>query len=117
MEDKKKRLLHDLYLILILLILALSVFLIFRLSARGGTGVRIYKGDELIGEYPLSEDREIECGTNTVCIEDGSAYMIFADCPDRLCVGQGRIKNVGERIICLPNKLIVEIVGDGEEII
>ena len=37
-------------------------------------------------------------------------------CPDGLCVGQGKISLTGERITCLPNRVMVEIVGDGEEI-
>ena len=41
--------------------------------------------------------------------------MEDADCPDRLCVKQGRIKKVGESIVCLPHKVVIEIVGEKEE--
>ena len=37
--------------------------------------------------------------------------FIKSDCPDKLCVHQGRISRTGQSIICLPNKIIVEIVG------
>ena len=35
--------------------------------------------------------------------------MKEADCPDKYCVKQGKIKNVGETIVCLPHKVVVEI--------
>ena len=52
--------------------------------------------------------------TNTLVIENGKADMISADCPDKLCVNQHAISSNGETIVCLPNKVVVE-VEDGEE--
>ena len=49
-----------------------------------------------------------------VTIENGKADMISADCPDKLCVNQHAISSNGETIVCLPNKVVVE-VEDGEE--
>ena len=50
---------------------------------------------------------------NTLVIENGKADMISADCPDKLCVKQHAISSNGETIVCLPNKVVVEI-EDGE---
>jgi len=36
--------------------------------------------------------------------------VIEADCPDKICVKHTNIKNAGETIICLPHKLVIEIV-------
>ena len=47
-------------------------------------------------------------------IEDGKADMVWADCPDKLCVNQKAISREGESIICLPNKVVISSVG-GEE--
>ena len=41
--------------------------------------------------------------------------MISADCPDKLCVNQHAISSNGETIVCLPNKVVVE-VEDGESL-
>lgn len=57
------------------------------------------------GTYPLNG------GTNVLVIEDRSAYLIEANCPDKLCVHQGVIKYTGQCITCLPNKLTVTIEG------
>ena len=76
--------------------------------------VRIKKGNQIVEEIRMSdvEDYEIvNLGTNKVRIEHDGVYMENANCPDKLCVHQGRISRTGQSIICLPNKIIVEIVG------
>ena len=50
-------------------------------------------------------------GHNKVIIGDGVVWMEEADCPDKLCVNQGRISKAGQTIICLPNRIMVTIIG------
>ena len=77
--------------------------------------VEISVDGELFGQYRLDEEQTIDInGTNRLKIADGRADMIWADCPDKLCVHQKAISRDGESIICLPNKLVVSVVG-GEE--
>lgn len=54
-------------------------------------------------------------GTNELVIENGEVWLKDASCPDQLCVHQGKIRYVGESIICLPNKISVTIEGEPEE--
>lgn len=113
--EKRKKLLFDLLLIFALIAVALSVFLFTELFRGAGAVVTVTVGGEVICEYSLSEDGEysLNGGTNILVIEDGSAYIKSATCPDKTCVTVGgRISRAGERIICLPNALIVEIRGD-----
>ncbi len=49
-------------------------------------------------------------GTNTVHIEHNAISISEADCPDKLCVKQGRIQNEVYPIVCLPHKLVVRII-------
>ena len=51
-------------------------------------------------------------GKNTLLVENNSIEMKSANCNDALCVKQGNISKVGQTIICLPHKLIIEIKGD-----
>ena len=37
--------------------------------------------------------------------------MTDADCPDLLCVHQRAIDKEDETIVCLPNKVVVKVVG------
>ncbi len=99
----------------------LAVLLVFVLRNREpGNVVRITVDGEVYGEYDLSENREIEIEsggevTNTLVIEDGEADMIKADCPDQICVNMSPISAKNETIICLPNKIVVEVVESEDE--
>ena len=47
-------------------------------------------------------------------IKDGVVHMEDADCPDKLCIKQGQIDSNGQKIVCLPNKTIVEVSSEKE---
>lgn len=51
-------------------------------------------------------------GINEVVIEDGKVSVTEADCPDKLCVKQGKKDKAGDTIICLPHRMIVTIEPD-----
>jgi hypothetical protein len=44
-------------------------------------------------------------------ISDGYARIAEADCPDKLCVKDGMISKPGQSLVCLPNKVVVEVKG------
>ena len=52
--------------------------------------------------------------TNTIVAEHGKIWVAEADCPDQICVNQGAISNSTVPIVCLPNHLVIEIVGGGD---
>lgn len=65
------------------------------------------------GVYSLSEDARIQVnGTNIFVIQDGSVKMTEASCPDLYCVNHKAVSKNGESIICLPNKVVLEIQSD-----
>ena len=62
----------------------------------------------------LLHRKEIDIDShNKVVIEDGEVRM--EDCPDKLCISQGKISKPGQTIICLPNKTMVTITGGKSE--
>lgn len=94
--------------IIILTILLASV-LYFALSGGRADEVKVSVNGKVMGEYSLDTDRSIEInGTNTLMIKDGKAFMLEANCPDKLCIKQGDIDKNGGSIICLPNKVVIE---------
>ena len=105
------------------LIISLSVLLFVFLTREEGAIADVYVDGVKVAEYPLSIDGVyyINNGSNVLVIEDGAAYMREANCPDKFskngCVNTGKISYVGQTIVCLPNKIIVEIVGEGEGIV
>lgn len=87
--------------------------------------VEVKIDNELQGQYSLPLDKPLEIvlddtGHNILVIDGYEVYMKEADCPDQLCVHQGSIEKSGTMIVCLPNKITVEIKGkraDGVDII
>ena len=73
----------------------------------------IYQDGNLIMSIPLEDIPESRSftvesaggGTN----RPGCIAIISADCPDKLCVKQGFIKDSRLPITCLPNKLVIRL--------
>ena len=118
-RGRGKRIIADVTLLLALVLVGLSVFLVSELSGEAGEWAVVRIDGVEVGRYSLLCDGEYELngGTNTLVISGGEAYVSEADCPDRVCVRTGHVSRNGERIICLPNKLEVKIVGGGEEVL
>lgn len=57
---------------------------------------------------------ETQYGYNLIELGDNKVRVIEADCPDEIDVKQGYISGIGETIVCLPNKLVIEIKGIDE---
>ncbi len=114
---------NDLILIAAILVLALVSIAGIRIWQKNNTkngAVAVVTVDGVrYGAYPLTEDIteriDLADGTyNILVIEDGYADVTEASCPDQICVKHNRIRYSGESIVCLPNKLIVEVEG-GED--
>ncbi len=46
-----------------------------------------------------------------VTVKDGRAFVSNSSCPDGLCMKMKDAENVGDTIICVPNKVSVRISG------
>jgi len=49
-------------------------------------------------------------GKCILVISDGKADMESADCPNQICVHHSAISHTGETIVCLPNRVVIEVV-------
>ena len=108
---------RDLFLAAAVLILAAAAYLVLKLTAgEAGNYARITVDGEVYGTYSLLEEQTIsvstDAGENVLCIADGEIWMEEADCPDGLCINQGKISGSNETIVCLPHKLVVSIEGE-----
>ena len=99
----------------VFVLLLASLVLVLSTRTFGSYAVVTVNGDE-IGRYSLGQNGVyvLNGGTNTMVIENGCVYLSDADCPNRLCVNQGKIKYDGQSIICLPNKLTISIKGNSQ---
>lgn len=113
MQIKKK---DWILIILIVVIAAFTCLLHFTLQDTGTEQVVVKINGAITATYDLNDDQEISLnnGSNILIINNGKADMIEADCPDKLCVEQRAISKNHESIICLPNKIIVEVLSAEE---
>lgn len=107
--------------IAIVCVLFVAIFFVCILAFKDSTDAKVVitRDGNVIGSYYLTEDRTIsvsdnENGYNLILISDGMVRVCDADCPDKLCVKQKNISKNGESIICLPHKLVVQIVSKEE---
>ena len=108
----------DFVLIGIIVFVILSLFLVVNLTKKEGAYVIVRVDGEQVAKYSLYEDGEYQLngGTNVLKIENGKAFLISANCPDHLCVKQGKIDQGGESITCLPNRLTIVVYGIDSEV-
>jgi hypothetical protein len=104
---------RDLILIGIIVAVIAAVCLTVFLTKEDGACVIVRIDGKQVATYSLLEDGEysLNGGTNILRIQDGKAFLVDGDCPDKNCVNQGKIDQTGESITCLPNRLTVTVYG------
>ncbi len=88
-----------------------------------GTEVIIELDGKSYAKYNFNEitSRKIieiktEYGYNKVEIDNNKVRILEASCPDQLCVTSGWIEKNNQMIVCLPNRLVVKVVGGNTDI-
>ena len=117
MKEKRRR---ELILLACLLVLSGVSFLFIRQYQKATTKnatVVIFVEDKETGRYSLSEDQTIRVtgkddGENLVVIKGGAVEVKEATCPDKICVHHQKISKNGETIVCLPNRVVVEVQSE-----
>lgn len=109
--------------ILIAVLIIFSLFFAYYMSTvdKGieGKYVSVQINGKEINKIPFSDkiigeklEVETEFGRNVLEFGDNEVKIIEASCLDKLCIKQGTITKVGELIVCLPNRLVIEIKHD-----
>lgn len=108
---------NDIILTGVLLVCAFVVYGVVTLysanSTKDAEAVVLIDGEEY-GRYPLDEDitekiQPADGSYNVLEIRDGKAEITEATCPDKICVNHRPVNKQGESLVCLPNKVVVEI--------
>ena len=105
-------------LIALVLLLCLGLSIVFLLPKGASTHAQIISDGRLMKVVELAVDQEFTVtaphgGTNTVTVRDGAIAVTAANCPDHYCMHRGFCDG-GSSIVCLPNRLIIEFVGEQE---
>lgn len=116
--NSKARFKNDLILMALILLLALASFLFIRLFLKKNSHTALVKIDsQIVKTIDLNQDQELvfegyQGGYNKLVVKDSQIYVEDADCRDKLCKNQGKISKTHETIVCLPHRLVIEIVED-----
>ena len=115
MEPKKTKPL-GFWMVLIAVIAAAAILGMILVHGNRHTGgaVQVTQNGETVGLFPLDEDQTLG-GYNIVVISGGTVRVSQASCPDQVCVHKGATDQTNDPIACLPNKLVVQVVGGGEQ--
>lgn len=119
----KKRISRNDVIFLAILLAVVTVFLVVyeRTGTRADAGacVRVTVDGSVYGTYALGEEQEIPIVqdgviTNVLTIPRWQGGHDGGGLPDKLCVHQKAISKNHEMIVCLPNKVVVEVTGSEE---
>ncbi len=116
MEIKK----HKKEVLLIVVILAISFILLIAnqiIFSKSAGYLEITVDGKVVETLDLNHDTEVlvngyQGGTNRIVIQGGKVHVSDATCPDKICIHQGTIEHTGESIVCLPNRMIAQIIGN-----
>jgi hypothetical protein len=53
---------------------------------------------------------------NTILVEKGRIRYLESNCPNRICVKTGWLEKPGDTAVCIPNKTMIKIDGERNEI-
>lgn len=104
----------DLFLIVILFVISIFIFLSFK-DTSNPESVVISSGGEIIGTYSINENNVLNIsgtlGDVVVNIEDRQVWVSESNCKDLLEIKQGKISKCGQSLVCVPNKVVISIIG------
>ena len=107
----------DIKLIGILLVISIIGVLSFKFFSKKGSSAYVYHDGNLVLTIDLSIDNEYvvdgDLGDVSIVVRDGKIKVEDETSPLHLCSLQGFIDNSTESIVCLPNKIVINI-GDNE---
>ncbi|MDQ6995687.1 MAG: NusG domain II-containing protein [Mariprofundaceae bacterium] len=79
--------------------------------------VRIFHAKTLLASYPLTATKPVyydaqgDVGGADIVIEGGHVRMIHSTCASKACVLSGEHHQLGDMIVCVPNRILVLIDG------
>ncbi len=121
-SQKNQKLRNDIILAVVIVFIAAAGLLLFVMNKEEGSTVSVKIDGNQVASFSLSENIEIPIKTgendeytNILVIKDGKAYISEANCPDKICVETRAVSYVGETVVCLPHKLVIEITNENTD--
>lgn len=117
----------DIFLVIGIIFVIIILFIVNNIkNNKKSEAIEIYINNKLYKSIPIDEDEDLkiegEFGYNYIKIHDNGVEITEASCPDKVCVESGFISKPSERIVCMPNKVVIKIkasdkVNNNEDVI
>lgn len=82
----------------------------------------ITQDQEVLYEFKIDDSYrnmikiESDSQYNVIYIQDGEVWVEESNCLNQVCVDHSHVSKIGEMIVCIPHKLILEIKGDKNDL-
>ncbi|MEI7542933.1 MAG: NusG domain II-containing protein [bacterium] len=103
---------YDYLLAIIIVVLSVAPLFAFVKSATNPLKAEIYVNNKLLEQINLSIDGTTNIGNMQIEVKDKKVRVLKSDCPNQICIHAGWISQPGQSLICLPNKVVVNIPID-----
>lgn len=108
----------DIKLVIILLLIIICIFIVIGITREDGSMAEVYYEDELVLTIDLNTDGEYtidgELGDVVLEVKDKMVRVKEENSPKHICSREGFIGDSSRTLICLPNKVIVKVVGESD---
>lgn len=109
----------DIILLAVIVLIGIIGISLYFIVGKKAEYISISVDGETIGVYSLNMDCEIPIrsgsGENILLIQNGTAKMTSANCPNQDCVLHKEISQSNESIVCLPHKVVITVIKEPEE--
>lgn len=117
----------DFILILLLMMASFTPFLLLNHHQGSSALAQLRVNSQVVKTFDLRQDQTYtyksqDGDINEIEVKDGKIAIVFANCGDQICVRKGFIDKTGQTIVCLPHRLVIEVLNsdkkdDGRRII
>ena len=107
---------NDLKLIIIITLLIIISLIFNFINKEKALNAHVYFDSDLVLTIDLNKDNKYEVdgllGKVIIEVKNKEIRVVEENSPNHLCSRQGFVSNKGDIIVCLPNKVIVELPND-----
>ena len=101
--------------IIIFIVFFISFNLIFTHKKKTSGGIAEVKTPNRIYRIRLNKDRIMtikgKLGFLKLEVKSGKIRVLDSPCPKKICINTGWISKPGQMIVCIPNRVIIKILG------
>lgn len=88
-------------------------------AAPAGRRVVVGDGARVLFTAPLDRPQQVDIpgplGMTRLVIDQGGARISASPCALKVCMGMGSARRPGDLLVCLPNRVLVQVEGDPGE--